>query len=448
MINRRKALIKRVEQLLPEPAPERHGHSVELLCMGQAYFPALLADIAAATHEVRLETYIFARDAAGEQFFEALKAAARRGVDVHLVLDGFGGREGVELYVPLLRKAGVRVRVFRPEGFVLKPNPRRLRRMHRKVAVIDRRIAYVGGINLIDDFNHDEEQAQAQSSALNAKRIPSHALGKLTELAEGHLGPRYDFAVRLQGPAVLDVWKATEWLWWQIGPGGMVTDTLTSAWWKRRAEQFRDVLAAAALMEPPPACGKARVQLVLRDNFRFRRTIERRYLQAIGQAHTSVVLANAYFVPGRRFRMALIKAAERGVKVQLLLQGRVEHRFQHHATQGLYSGLLRHGVEIFEYQPSFLHAKVAVVDSSWATVGSSNIDPLSFLFAREANLLIHDPHFAATLKANLTHAIANDARKVMMDIHAARPWQARALAWVCYKLMRLAVFVGGFSNRY
>lgn len=445
--------------LLPTAPGMREGNSVELLQGGLQFFPKALAAIEAANNEVRIETYIFANDETGHAFFEAMCNAARRGVAVRLILDGFGGQEGVSTWVPRLREQGVQVRVFRPEGFVFKPNPRRLRRMHRKMIAIDGELAFVGGINLIDDMNHRGERDELAQATARARRRPNISVGSVnvspqealqvnTDLLEQTLGPRYDFAVALRGPVVQDVWHSMDWLWLQVGPNGDVTDTFKSDWWKERFAQFKDTFEQQKKASPPPKVGASRVQLAVRDNFRARRRIEKAYLQAIGQAHTSVVLANAYFLPGRKLRRALYEARERGVVVKLLLQGRVEYRLQHYATQHLYSNLLGRGVEVFEYLPGFLHAKVAVVDSHWATVGSANLDPLSSLFAREANVLIVDRTFARDLKACLLNAMERESRCVDVQDHAQRPLSERAFSWVCYKLMQLAVFLGGFGSRY
>jgi cardiolipin synthase len=148
----------------------------------------------------------------------------------------------------------------------------------------------------------------------------------------------------------------------------------------------------------------------VRDNLRHRRDIERAYLDAIGAAREEIVLANAYFLPGRRFRRALRAAAGRGVRVTILLQGLVEYRLLHYATQALYGNLLAAGIRIFEYQRSFLHAKVAVIDHHWATVGSSNIDPFSLLLAREANVVVLDRRFAEDLEQSLAAAMRDGAR--------------------------------------
>lgn len=445
-----------LDKLMPEPAQMRSGNKIELLCSGQQYFPALLEAIEAAQREIKLETYIFADDPIGQQVCVALCRAAARGVQVRLVLDGFGSKEGIEAHVARLRGAGVKVRVFRPEGVWFKPNPKRLRRMHRKLSVFDNHVAFVGGINVIDDLNNQQERdgladVEQRIDAVE-ERLPQvlrqHEPRLNVALLEGMLGPRYDFAVRLEGPVVRDVWNATEWLWWQIGPGGRVTDTLKADWWRDRAHKFQDILASAALSEPAAPVGPSRVQLILRDNFRFRRSIEKAYLRAIGQADSDLILSNAYFIPGRKVRRAITLAAKRGVRVKLLLQGQIEYHFQHHATQALYSKFLRCGVEIYEYKKAFLHAKVAVVDRRWATVGSSNLDPLSFLLAREANVVVEDHHFATAMGHELSRAILEDSSRVLREAHAQRPMRLRIYSWLCYGLLRVAVFMWGMSGRY
>lgn len=445
--------------LLPATAPEREGNSVDLLVGGDQLFPLALKAIAEAREEVRIETYIFARDEVGKAFCDAMCGAADRGIQVKLVLDGFGGAEGVRHWVPRLNAHGVQVRVFRPESMWFKLNPRRLRRMHRKIIAVDNQIAYLGGINLIDDLNHAGERDELLTATRRAEqgRAPAwgasggmreQAMAVNRELLQQTLGPRYDFAVQLQGPVVQDVWHNMEWLWLQIGPGGLVTDTFSSSWWRERVEELQATLARQRSMPKPRPAGMVKAQLAVRDNFRLRSRIERAYVQAIGNAHRSVILSNAYFLPGRKIRRAIVEARRRGVHVQLLLQGRVEYRFQHYATQNLYDSLLKLGVDIYEYLPSFLHAKVGVVDAQWATVGSSNLDPLSCLFAREANVVVYNREFAADLQKELLDAIRLRSRQVNASEHAQRPLKERLLSWLCYKLMVLAVTLGSFGSRY
>jgi cardiolipin synthase len=205
-------------------------------------------------------------------------------------------------------------------------------------------------------------------------------------------------------------------------------------------------LSAAVVGDVTPA-GSMEAMLVLRDNFRFRREIENQYLRAIGRARREVLIANAYFFPGRRMRQALKAAAASGVRVRLLLQGRVEYRLQHWASQAMYDELLRAGIEIVEYRPSFLHAKVAVIDD-WATVGSSNIDPFSLLLAREANVVVEDAGFAAQLRRRIVAAIEEGGVPVARSRHAVRAWPMRLVHGMSYLLLRLGVAISGAGADY
>ena len=190
-----------------------------------------------------------------------------------------------------------------------------------------------------------------------------------------------------------------------------------------------------------------RAALLLRDNVRNRSRIERAYRRAIGAARHEVIIANAYFLPGGKLRRALLMAARRGVRVRLLLQGRYEYFMQYHAARPVYGALLAAGVEIHEYAPSFLHAKVAVVDAlgerPWATVGSSNLDPLSLLLAREANVVVEDAAFAADLRERLVQAMEQSGRRMEPARYAGRPLRQRVLDQVAHALMRLALWITG-----
>jgi cardiolipin synthase len=216
--------------------------------------------------------------------------------------------------------------------------------------------------------------------------------------------PRHDYAVKVEGPLVAPVRAVMLRLWEIVVWAGF-----------RRRYRLRDHARRPA---PPTSAGDETAAFVVRDNIRHRRAIEDAYLEAIDAAQDEIVIANAYFLPGFRFRRALVAAAARGVRVCVLLQGRVEYRLQHYATQALYGVLLEAGIRIFEYQPSFLHAKVAVTDGVWSTVGSSNIDPFSLLLAREANVIVRDRGFA----------------------------KSRLLRWACYQIVRAAVGLAGYRG--
>ncbi len=332
------------------------GNRVTLLRSGGEYFPALAGAIDRAEREVWLETYIYADDDAGRIVAAALVRAARRGVQVRVLVDGWGARHYLTRALETdFERAGVTLLKYRPEVAPWQFRSHRLRRMHRKLCHIDGRIAFVGGINVIDDVN-----------------------------TPGHKPPRVDFAVAIEGPL--------------LSP---IVGTMQRVWALNELVQYQrsEVPLFPSKLRGRRA-GAQTAKFVIRDNLRHRRDIERAYLAAIRTAKREILIANSYFFPGIRFRRALIAAAARGVRVTLLLQARVEYALLHYASRALYGQLLAAGVEIQEYHRSFMHAKVAVVDDRWATVGSSNIDPYSLLMAREANVVVRDPYFSDQLRAS------------------------------------------------
>jgi cardiolipin synthase len=389
------------------------GNEVVLLRSGSEFFPSLVAAIDGAQREVWLETYIFAGDETGLRVAAALARAAERGVTVRLMIDGFGTQRLPEAVSQRLSAAGVQVRIYAPVPSMLTLDRERLRRLHRKQACIDARVAFVGGINILDDLWD-----------------PNH--GALEH-------PRLDYAVRLRGPVVGPVEQSMSRLWWTVS----VSQAPLRAARLERPRALEENL-------PPPLPGggpKMRAMLVLRDNLAHRRAIERAYLKAIGGARREVLIATAYFFPGRRFRRALREAARRGVRVRLLLQGRPEYVLPYLAARALYDPLLAAGVEIVEYHRSFLHAKVAVIDD-WATVGSSNIDPFSLLLAREANVVVFDRQFAAGLRDSVLASMTEGGRPVLLDEYARRPWTQRLSGWFATAMLRLGVVVSGHRRRY
>jgi len=372
------------------------GNQLRLLQGGADFFPALIAAIDTAHAEIHLETYIFNDDPTVEAVRDALMRAAQRGVRVQLLIDGVGARELPAAWLDALKAAGVSVLAYRPLVGNWRSNPLSLRRLHRKLAVIDARIAFVGGMNLIDDFEPVRFDA-----------------------------PRLDFSVVVQGPLLASIHQSVRKLWRLVA--------LTQLQASERPSQ----------LEPSwPTDGHMRAAYVVRDNFAHRRDIERVYLAALALARKEILIANAYFLPGRRFRKLLRKAAARGVRVQLLVQGHTDHPFFQTAARALYRDLLAAGVAIHEYQASELHAKVAVVDGHWATIGSSNIDPFSLLLAREANIVVDATAFAGDLRQRLHQAIAQSFALDPANWQR-RPWPRRMLSWLAYESVRLMVGLAG-----
>lgn len=379
------------------------GNQISLLKNGTAYFPAIESAIDQANHEIYLEAYLYQNDATGQRIANALQRAAGRGIKVYVLIDGYGSKDLPRSMREQLQADGVQILIYRPKISPWTFRRERLRRMHRKIVVVDREIAFVGGINIIADW----EKTDA-------------------------LPPRYDFAVAVQGPLVDVIRLSAQRLWSMV------------AW-----STFRKGTARTRVLPVSTFTGGTmNAAFLVRDNFHHRRDIEAAYLGAIKQAKTEIVLASAYFLPGVDFRHALINAAGRGVRVVLLLQGKSDHPLQHYASQALYGIFLAAGIEIYEYHISFLHAKVAVIDGYWATVGSSNIDPFSLLLSREANVVVNDEVFAATLRRSLEKTMETDGRRILTDNWKQQPAGLRFLSWLSYGWLRLMMGISGYTREY
>lgn len=265
----------------------------------------------------------------------------------------------------------------------------------------DRVIAFVGGINIIDD------------------REPT-----------GDMTSRYDYAVGVQGPLVDVIHLSARRLWSIV------------AWntFRKGTVRSRTLPLAAS------TGGSMGAAFLMRDNFRHRRDIEEAYRRAIVQAKSEIILAHAYFLPGLDFRHALVSAARRGVRVVLLLQGKAEYLLQHYASHALYGSLLDAGIEIYEYRTGFLHAKVAVIDGHWATVGSSNIDPFSLLLSREANVVVEDKAFGAILAQSLKNAVAAHGQRILADNWKQQGAGLRLMNWLSYGVLRLMTGISGYAS--
>jgi cardiolipin synthase len=410
------------------------GNTARLLRGGDELFTAMCDAIAGARKQVWLATYIFELDAAGQRLCDAFIAAANRGVQVRLVIDGFGARSSLPRLRERLGESAVAIDVFRPlDRWWSWLQPQHLRRLHQKLCAIDDEVAFVGGINIIDD-RHD--------------------------LVHGELVlPRLDFAVELRGPVAPQVQRMVHAL--------SVRARFGRAWRQQVRQLARSerpmantVRLLRGMRGAPKAgadeggeggddeCGvlPVPVAFLVRDNLRQRRSIERSYIAAMRRARQRIDIACPYFYPGRAFLRTLRAAAQRGVQVRLLLQGMADYRMAALAAQVLYDDLLLRGVLIYEYTPAFLHAKVALVDADWTTVGSSNIDPLSLLLNLEANAVVRDAAFAAQLGAAFDAAVAQ-SRQVLPSVGRAgwRHWATRNfIAWCSTVYLRLA----GINKRY
>ncbi len=377
------------------------GNQITLLENGEAYYLALEEAFDRARYEIYLETYIYEDDITGRRIAAALTRAVRRGVNAYLLIDGYGSRDLSLRMLEQLRAGGVKLLIFRTRISPWTFKRERLRRMHRKIAAVDREIAFVGGININDD------------------REPG-----------GDKPPRYDYSVGVEGPLVEVIRLSARRLW------------AKTAWHHLRKGPVRSLVLPVSTF----AGGQMSAAFLVRDNIRHRRDIESAYLRAINQSESEIILASAYFLPRRDFRHALVNAARRGVRVVLLLQGMYDHLLEHYGSRALYGNFLDAGIEIYEYHKSFLHAKVAVIDDHWATVGSSNIDPFSLLLSLEGNVVVDNKEFTATLTQSLKRSMENDGQRILRENWRQQPAWLRIMSWLCYGLLRLMKGISGYAR--
>lgn len=376
------------------------NNQITLLENGETYFPVMEAALDRAEHEIYLISYIFKNDTIGRRIAEALRRAALRGVRTRVLIDGFGSENLPETMVAALNAAGVMVMKFRPKISPWTLRRHRLRRLHWKIVIVDQRSAFVGGINIVDDFDTPDQTSS-----------------------------RYDYAVHVEGPLVGDILASTRRLWHRVT-------------WARFSTWGRDRDPRAPF---PESGGSMRAAFLVRNNIRHRRGIEDAYMQAIEQSQWEIIIANAYFFPGLKFRHALMDAAGRGVRVVLLLQGKKEYRLLYYASKALYGSFLDAGIEIHEYHNSLMHAKVAVIDEQWSTVGSSNLDPFSLLLSLEANVVVDDKNFAGILKRSIEKSIAGGAHQIRSNSWKAQPIRLRMVSWLCYGLVRFMTGMTGYA---
>ena len=381
-----------------------HNNRLSLLHRGDEFFPALVLAIDSAHSEIYLETYIFSLDATGHHVKAALMRAAARGVNVHVLVDWLGtGKMATQELRKDLEAAGIRFASFNPWF------RRGLARLHRKIVVIDRRLAFLGGLNINDDLVSDDTH-----------HTPLPA-------------PRWDFAISISGPLVDALRAEVVSLWARQQSLGL----------RRRLQNFRHQYATRL----KPLLEVAQAALVVRDNLRNRSAIQRAFLQALGHAHREAWLVTPYFAPGRKLRKALMSAAERGVSVTLLI-GVGQFRLQDAVAQLFYPRLLSVGVRIIEYRKTQLHAKVAVIDALWATVGSSNFDGLSLFVNHAANISVRDEDFARILRDAIVQGV-HEGVPVLIEEVKKYSWTRRVFnrfAYLMYKSIFQIVSAGRYTK--
>ncbi|MEE4185612.1 MAG: cardiolipin synthase ClsB [Gammaproteobacteria bacterium] len=368
------------------------NNSLRLLENGEEFFPAVLAAIDNAKEEVFIETFIWSEDTTGRKVRDALVAARQRGVQVGILVDDYGTPGLSKDFLRPMENAGIAVRSFDPQPSILNIRTNMLCRMHRKIAVVDSAVGFVGGINICD-----------------------------THLRSYGSDSKQDYAVQVSGPAVPRLREFCRSAHLQDEP----RTRANWRYWLRRIPK--------EITEPG---NDAQVLLVQRDNREHPTDIETLYRLAIRNCTRSMIIANAYFFPGYRFIRQLCRAARGGAEIIVVVQGKPDRPMTVAASSVVYDDLLAAGVRIFEYTERPLHAKVAVMDDNWATVGSSNLDPVSLGLNLEANLFIFDQAFSAALRANLTRLIETHCTELIASDRPKPGPVKRLLTTVAYHLTR------------
>ena len=367
--------------------PWTDGNRFALLENGENFFPRVFERIAAAHKNIFLETFILFDDKVGQELNKHLREAAQRGVQVDITIDGWGSPDLSTEFIARMTEVGVRVHVFDPAPGILR-RVHLFRRLHRKLIVIDAETAFIGGINFSADHL-------------------------------GDFGPeaKQDYSVEVHGPVVEHMYE--------FARAAVGRQQEKRTWFRRRKR---------SLSAPADAEGQA--TFVWRDNHDHRSDIERHYRLAICLAQHRIVIANAYFFPGYAFIRALRKAARRGVDVSLILQGNPDMPIVQYAASMLYYHLLSGGVKIHEYCDRPLHGKVALVDDVWATIGSSNLDPLSLSLNLEANIVIRDHAFNAELGDSLERLIRDSCRTIAIEDIKEPAWWRLARSFIVFHILR------------
>jgi cardiolipin synthase len=359
---------------LPRSHSVLRGNACQLLRDGVEAYPAMLAAIRGARRYIHLETYMFISDAVGELFGEALAEAAERGVHVKVLYDALGSWTSRRGFFEALRARGVDIRPFKPFTSFGRGLRHLLRRDHRKILAVDGEVAFIGGVNI------------------SAHWAP-----------EGEGGAWRDDVLRVEGPAVHELERR-----------------FVATWRMAFQDRFRSWREAHRRRRHARSQKKGEVSLAVLSS---RRSIHGAYLHAISRAKRSVLVAAAYFIPDRRMVAALRDAAQRGVEVSLLLNAKSDHPWLVHATRAFYEKLLTAGVRIFEWERCVLHAKTAVVDGVWGTIGSFNLERLSLLFNHEVNAVFADPRLGRLLEESF-RGDCKSCREVDLVRFRRRPlWQ-------------------------
>ncbi len=367
------------------------GNKVTLLFDGPATMKEMMAAVGAAKSSINLETYIFDQDPIGLQFADLLIEKRKQGLTVNLMYDSVGAMSTPDEFFQRMKTAGVNVLAFNPVNPAKRVGKWELNnRDHRKLLVVDGKIAFTGGINISSTY--------ATSSFFRSRRTPESPGDKKVGWRDTH--------IKIEGPAVASLQYH-----------------FINAW----VDQDAGELAEADYFPPLAPVGDKIVRVLATEPDRDSE-IYKAFILAIQEAKASVHITSAYFVPDKQFVDALVGAAKRGVDVRLVLPGVSDHGLVMYAGHAFYEELLSNGVKIFQLQVAVLHAKTAVIDGTWSTVGSANIDRRSFLHNYELNVVVLDPAFGRDMESAYAEDL-RDSKPVTLKEWHHRPWTDRVKEW-------------------
>ncbi len=368
------------------------GNKLTLLNDGPQTMKAMMAAIKDAKDNINLETYIFDEEGLGGEFADLLMQKQREGVQVNIIYDSIGSLNTPSEFFQKLRDAGISVVEFNPVNPFKRMISWRLNnRDHRKILVVDGMIAFTGGINITDDYS---------SSSLFRSRSKNRS----------NLGWR-DTHIQVEGPAV----ASFQWLFMETWVSQKVDDIAARKYFPR-LQPVGDKIVRVIGSKPDGDY-----------------EIYKAYILAMQEAKTSIHITNSYFVPDAQMVDALTKAAQRGVDVKIVFPGVSDAGLVRHAGRSFYSQLMASGVRIFELQASVLHAKTAVIDGYWSTVGSTNLDMRSFLHNSEVNLIAIDQNFGTVMESAFNEDLKNSV-EITPGKWEQRPASDRMREWMARRL--------------
>lgn len=366
------------------PQALKPGNRVQPLRDGREAFPAMLEAIGRAKIYVHLETYILHSDRTGRRFGEALADRAASGVSVRLMYDSVGALGIADDYLRDLIHAGVEIVEYHP----IAPWRKRFgltRRDHRKILVVDGQIGFTGGLNIGDEYAPVEDGG----------------------------GGWHDMHARLEGPAVAELARLFRRTW--IKAGGRP--------FPQHEERAQEVVASE---------DTAFAMTLGNEEVKRRWGIRRAYLHAVRRARRSISIANAYFIPDRGIRRALVNAAQRGVAVRVIVPSTSDIPAVKWASRRVFAGLLKRGIRLFEWTDKMMHAKTAVIDSVWSTIGSNNLDNRSLLYNLEVVAVVVDRPFGAEMERHFDADVAQ-SREVSLTTWKRRPFWHKVAEWFFYQ---------------